>query len=348
MLKRMLHRALRLTHGLLMRHLIPYLGFLVGFTRGWRQKRFAWPVGQPTMAPRVAVFVHFDSRGIVQPYVRHYLRALGDAGCSVVFVTNAGKLRPDSLEAIKPLCAGILIRRNIGYDFSAMREGLAHFALPRPDTEMLIIANDSVYGPLGGLDDILARVDFAKADLWGATDSWQGRYHLQSYFLVAGPAAFGHAKWQRFWAQVRPLANKHEIIRRYEIGITQWMLRAGLRCAAIWPYSELIRAVDPEEMIGGYGAPSTLAGDPVQKMREAHAMRLRMAFSRNVPLNPTSELWRQLLAAGYPFLKRELLRNNPSRVPGVADWRSAVLSLTDGDVEMIETDLQRQLKNRAP
>jgi hypothetical protein len=85
-------------------------------------------------------------------------------------------------------------------------------------------------------------------------------------------------------------------------------------------------------------------------MRVQAILRIRSAAARGVPLNPTCELWRQLLLAGCPFLKVELLRKNPTDVPDIADWRSVVASLPGGDVGMIERDLQRQywIRDRAP
>jgi lipopolysaccharide biosynthesis protein len=324
--------------------------YLLSYLRSPEQAVMTWPEGAPTALPlgaRVVVFVHFDGKGEVRPYVRHYLASLQSAGLDVVFVSNAGRLLDESLDAIRPLCAGVLVRRNIGYDFAAMREGLSHFGLPRANTEMIILANDSVYGPLRPLDDMMAKVDFAKADLWGATESWQAYYHLQSYFLVAGPQAFRHPAWRVFWARVRPVASKSVIITRYEIGFTQWMIRSGLTCAALWPYSDLLKTVMPVAALDAEWNPRSTA-DALLNARDAHVNQLRACYANHVALNPTSDLWRQLLRAGYPFIKRELLRSNPTRVPDVIDWRDEVAAIGSADIAVIERDLQRLQKNRAP
>ncbi len=327
---------------------MPELHYLASFGKSRRQAVLGWPLTPPPLGGRVALFIHFDPRGEVQPYVRQYLAALRDAGFSVLFSSNAGRLQEEALEAIKPLCAGILVRRNVGYDFGAMREGMEHFGLPRANTEMLIIANDSVYGPLRPIDELIARIDFTAAELWSATDSWQQRYHLQSYFLVAGPAALRHPAWRAFWARVRPVASKIWIIRHYEIGLTQRMIRAGLRCTALWPYSDLIRALDLENLAPEESESPSRKADPVLQLRREHRLQTRAAFGRNIALNPTSDLWRELLEAGFPFLKRELLRDNPTKIPAVAEWRDEVARLSGADVSVIERDLQRQLRNRAP
>jgi hypothetical protein len=349
MLRTMLFKSLRKLWNILIWRIIPQTAYLVSLV--WRrspmQAAFAWPDTMPTVGPRVALFVHFDSGQRVRPYVLHYLAQLVAADLSVLFVSNAGELLPEAIEQLKPFCAGILVRRNIGYDFVAMREGLVHFGLPRADTELLILANDSVYGPLRPLDEMISKFDFTQADLWGATDSWQARYHLQSYFLAAGPTLLRHPAWAKFWAQVAPVPSKRWVIAKYEVGITQWMLREGLRCAALWPYQQLLQEIDLDMVLQGVAA-NTPDTDPVIAMRRIQARRVRIGYVNRTAQNPTSDLWRQLLQAGFPFLKRELLRDNPTAVSDIVDWRMVVQETSSADISTIERDLQRQVRNQAP
>ncbi|KAA5612501.1 lipopolysaccharide biosynthesis protein [Rhodovastum atsumiense] len=285
-----------------------------------------------------------------------HVAALKAAGFSVIFVTNSGRLRREALFALQSLCAGIIIRRNIGYDFGAMREVIEHLDLPRADTEMLLLVNDSVYGPLRPLDDILARMDFNQADVWGLTESWQRRYHLQSFFLAFGRTALTDPAFRNFWRKVRPVTSKWWVISRYEIGLTQAMVKAGLRVEAVWRYSDLVRRVPP---LGGIQAemepeadaeakayPGML--DPMVKSRLTHRQYIRTASSKRTPLNPTSDLWRDLLESGFPFIKRELLQRNPGEVADIAEWREVVRQTGSTAAEWIERDLKRVMRNRAP
>lgn len=279
---------------------------VAGLAADWRspgQVVYRWPLGPIPIGSRPCVFAHWDGAGEVRPPVRHYLRELAGAGLSVLFVSNAGFLRPEALAAVQTMCAGVLIRRNAGYDFGAWREGFAALGLPRADTEFAVMANDSVYGPLTPMRDLLGHVDPARGDFWGCTETWQSRYHLQSYWLAFAPRVLASRAWAAFWAGVRPVPSKRYVILRYEIGLTQALLRAGFAGRAIWPYAALAE------------------GDP-----------------RAVPLNPTSDLWRPLLDAGFPFIKRELLRRNPTRVPGVGAWQE-VCDRLGLDVSSIEADL---------
>jgi hypothetical protein len=252
--------------------LVMYVQFVLSLPRLPRQLVRAWPESGIALGPRVALFVHFDRRRQVRPYVLHYVAMLQRCGLSVVFVTNAGRLREDGLEALKPLCAGILMRRNVGYDFGAWREALDHLALPRYETESLLILNDSVYGPLCPLESLLERMDFSKADVWGATDSWQTRYHLQSYFFAVGRKVLVSRAWHDFWRQVRPVQSKEWVIRRYEVGLTQSLVRAGFVCGALWNYTELLRGLDPA--LAGIPAEAKEGEDARVNARRSHWGRI--------------------------------------------------------------------------
>ncbi len=323
--------------------LYAYVDFALSFLRSPRQLVAAWPEGEIPLGPRVAIFIHFDRRGAVGAHTLHYVRALAEAGCSVVFVTNSGRLRPEALAALQPLCAGVLVRRNIGYDFGAMREGIEVLGLPRANTESLVLANDSLYGPLGPLAPHLARIDFSAADVWGATDSWQQRYHVQSYFVAVSRKVLESKAWRGFWQTVRPVKSKLWVVLRYEIGLSQALVQGGFELAALWRYHDLIDTVNPGYlMLPTKEAPENM--EPMLTMRRIHAHRIRHSVATRTAMNPTSDLWRQLVQAGFPFLKRELLRDNPSGVADLADWRDEVRRRFGTVPPAVERDLQRTVR----
>ena len=330
--------------------LLPQLGHEIMRHRSPDQLVSAWPEGEVPLGPRVCVYVHWDGAGEVRDHVMHQVRSLAAAGMSVVFVTNSGRLREASMAALRVVCAGVIVRRNVGYDFGAWREGLAHLSLPRANTEMVVIANDSVYGPIRSLHEMFAAVDFDVADVWGCTDTWQSRYHLQSYMMMFSPRVVASEAWVKFWAGVRPTWAKHWLIRLYEIGLTQTLIKAGFSCRAIWPYQSLVGQIDLKllETFKEDDEDAPNMADPIVQARRSHVLRLREAVTDRVPLNPTSDLWRQLLVARFPFVKRELLRDNPSKVPDVVEWRGVVGELSSASLAPIDRDLQRVLKDRTP
>ncbi|HUC18207.1 MAG TPA: rhamnan synthesis F family protein [Acetobacteraceae bacterium] len=301
------------------------------------------PLREERLGREIALFCHFDRAGRIRTDLRLYLKALAHSGLGIIFVSNAPRLPPEEMLFLQDHCAGVVLRRNRGFDFGAWKDALLAYGLPRPETKLLILANDSLYGPLRPLGPVLAAIDFAQADLWALTDSWQHRYHLQSYFLAAGPRVLESIAWKKFWRGLRPLACKRWVIRRFEIGLSQAMLRAGFRLRAVWPYESLVddaTTASPDE--------AGTNGDPLHAARRRQEQRIRHAIAERLPLNPTSDLWRFLLLRGCPFLKRELLRENPTRVPDLWDWRLVLAEISEIDSGMILADLARSARNRAP
>jgi len=323
-----------------------YLSYWRSLLRSPNQVIHTWTNGRK-LGRKIVVFVHFDPAGELQAYMLPYLRALQEHGFDTVFVTNSGRLAKEARAALEPLCAAILVRRNIGYDFGAMRDGLRHADAKPATTDLLLVLNDSVYGPLSEIGPMLERIDFTRADVWGATESYQNRYHLQSFFIAVGPAALASKAWASFWKSVRPVRNKLWVILHYEVGMTRDMLKHGLRCAALYPYKDLIARIDPTPLVKkDREEPNDT--DPFVINRKTHLMHVLYSASHRVPMNPTAELWRQLMQVRFPFIKRELLRDNPARVIDLVDWRDVARQTYDADFSAIEDDLQRVLRDRTP
>jgi lipopolysaccharide biosynthesis protein len=295
-------------------------------------------------APRVAVFVHFDPRGVVAEFIHHYLHEIGRAGFALVFVTNAPRLDAADLERLTPLCAAILRRENVGRDFGGFKDGIAAIAdLGRLDA--LLLANDSVYGPFHDLGELIGRMSTAESDVWGITDSWERSFHLQSFFLLFGRRALASPGFRRFWAGVRYVQAKSWVIERYEVGLTRSLMAAGLRCRALCPYREAAT---------GLMAAAARELEPATPSRELSPTqrvflgRIADAVAFGVPLNSCHFLWDHLvLHMGCPFIKRELLRDNPARIPGVIRWREVIQAVSKYDTDLIARHLEQTVRKRA-
>ena len=300
--------------------------------------------GAVALGRRCCVFVHFDAGGVVRPHTRDYLQALRQAGFGIIFVTNAGRLEPDSAQWLADHCAQILNRRNRGYDFGAYRDGIAAFFQERVTAEMLLLANDSLYGPLAPLGEIVGRMDFTAADIWALTDSWQHRYHLQSFFVAFGPTALANAGFAAFWQQVRNVRSKWAAVHFYELWMTHHMQSEGLRSAAVWDYFALL---DIMQEIHDTPAPEGII--PIeQKVQRLAAERVLWCWRRRIALNPTSDLWLVLLQHGFPFMKRELLRFNPGRAPDLHIWHRMVRERAPQMYRFIIDDLKLNMRKQAP
>jgi rhamnosyltransferase len=103
----------------------------------------------------ICIFAHYDRDGIVDQHVLHYLKALKDCGFATVFVT-ASPIDEASRTEVGRHCIDCIERENVGHDFGSWPAGLARWR--DRVSGRLLLANDSVYGPLLPLKPQLDRM----------------------------------------------------------------------------------------------------------------------------------------------------------------------------------------------
>lgn len=295
-------------------------------------------------AKRVAVFITWDEHSVIHDYVLEHLRGLRAAGFATIVVVNSKELGPKAAARLTPLSALIVHRRNKGYDFGGYHDGLRQ--IPGIETrDGVLLINDSTYGPLFDLNaSVFDRMTSDDADVWGLTDSWQDRYHLQSYFLYVKRAALASEAWKKFWRRFLHIDIKRMIIARYEIGLTQKLMRGGLKCRALYPYRQLASEYlkvfeDFKSAEEGRYTPHELA-----TLRHVYD-----SIRNGTPMNSSHFMWDRLLTVHRcPYIKRELLSHNPTGIPLVGLWEIAVKERSDYDVTMIDRHLQMIVRNRSP
>lgn len=293
-------------------------------------------------AARIAIFAHYDRQGRVADYVRFYLDQLRKAGYVILFVTNSPLLNAETVDDLRRLCGLVIRRRNFGYDFGAYRDALREIP-SLSSLDSLIIANDSVYGPFRPLAEVLQQADPDRADIWGINDSYDRRYHLQSYFLLFHRRALASHKLMRFWDQLLYVRSKHFVIRYYEVGLSRAALNAGLKLDAFCPYRELVTL----SIAALRQLPLSIPADRAKLFHGDFLKFFQDLLENGIPVNPSHFFWdRMLVDFGCPFLKRELLTINPAKVPMVNNWETVVRRISNYDTKLINSHLQVVLKNR--
>jgi lipopolysaccharide biosynthesis protein len=282
-------------------------------------------------SPRAAVYVHYDAAGVVHDYVMHQLCELVGAGYRIIFVSNAPSFPAESRARVLPICKELIWRFNTGYDFGAYKDGIASIGdLDRLDS--LILMNDSVYGPFWNLQDTLAKIDGATTDFWGIADSFENRYHVQTFFMVFLPNALKSTAFTEFWSHLPYIDHRMWVIRNAEVKLTQVLQDAQLKTGVLAPY----RAVAAT-------AKDRLARQPAALPTEQAAFaRFRAQVMKDGVVNPMQFFW-DVLITDYacPFIKRDLLTSNPNDVPGTSQWPQVIAAHSGYDVAMIARHLNR-------
>jgi hypothetical protein len=102
---------------------------------------------------------------------------------------------------------------------------------------ILYLINDSAIGPLNEAKfaSVLRKVRSSASDVVGLTESYEGGWHLQSYFIALKSAALSSRAWQAFIASIKSLSEKRAVINAYETRLATTLRAAGLRCEALFP-----------------------------------------------------------------------------------------------------------------
>jgi len=187
---------------------------------------------------KACIFSSFSFSGEVEEYVYYYLDELKKAGFSTVFVSTS-TLPQASVKCLSQYVCLIIERENICPDFGSWKAGLSLLDWEKLDA--VLLTNDSVFGPLFNLGDIILSMK-DEYDVWGMSDNYEGlhfswnpsetNHHLQSYFLYFNAKAIASDTFRMFWDRVELSASKEEVIEKYEIGISRVFKDSGFRLGA--------------------------------------------------------------------------------------------------------------------
>lgn len=249
---------------------------------------------------KVCLFSHFDRDSVVRPHVFGYVEAILSAGFAVMFVSTADRITTEDRDRLEGLGADVHVRENKGIDFGSWQYGMNAIG-DLGTVDKLLLANDSVFGPFFDLGFLFDQMDKTDADFWGITDSYEGRWHLQSYFLCFNKNVISSDVFADFFGKDFQSFAKRQTINHGEIGLSQELLQAGFKGQASCPYGALTD--------GKFDGPR----------------------------NPTQHYWDELIEnCGCPFLKVQLLRDNPNGVENLDRWREVMARATEYDISWIE------------
>jgi hypothetical protein len=248
--------------------------------------------------------VHHDVDGVLDPHVLAAIDTYREADIEVHLVSSGLDEAATEVLRVRGVPAHLRSTNDELRDFGAWALLLAHLGAERLDGyERVVLANDSAYFPVLDPTPFLTALQAATQDMWSATDSFSGgRYHLQSYFLSLGPRAVRLLVPELARrAALHPRPTKLGLIQGFEIGLSQFAAEQGLSLGAFCSVADL--------------------DDPAAAMSPPDPRPL--SHLTVTVTNLTHHYWRDTLRRGLPFLKVELLRDNPMAVD-LSDWEAEV------------------------
>jgi lipopolysaccharide biosynthesis protein len=266
---------------------------------------------------KLCLFATYSFTGEIADYVLHYLSEIAGEGYNIVFVSTS-ILKATCIEKLEAVCQVVIERKNKGLDFASWQCGLGvcNWGI---ECREILLTNDSVFGPLYKLGPIFNTMN-RRFDIWGMTDNYEIDYHLQSYFLHFGEKAIKSEVWMNFWKNINPDLPKKEIIKQYEVGLSQIFTKAGFKMGAYAPIDLVMKSVGTTDKF----------------------------------LNSVIAFWQPLIEKfDFPFFKRELLINptvnrlywHKDIYTNTVGWRKVIEHQTNYDINLVDSFLDRYFKN---
>jgi lipopolysaccharide biosynthesis protein len=184
-------------------------------------------------AKSICLFAHFNASMKIDDYVLTYLEHLSSIGFEIFFISNSSiKKEYQDLLISKINNCSIFERENKGADFGAWKWAIENNIIPE-DTDYLLLTNDSFYGPIFPLAPLIETMQSKPGiDFWGITDSYQGGWHIQSYFLWLSRKVFFSNALKRIFKQ-----EFSEIDG--DLQLTRSLSDSGFKGTAYIPYGHL-------------------------------------------------------------------------------------------------------------
>lgn len=255
-----------------------YVGVRDGFRSAEILSKEAISFEPESARRRVAIFVHYDQDDEVSENDLYLIESIKAVCDDVIFVSHSA-LPETSFARIGRVCSTILTRENKGYDFSGWRYAME--AVGRDNlaaVDELLLVNNSTFGPVIDLDEMLGVMAKRECDFWGITSfphtlsSKRAEAallaghtipaHLQSYFLVFRSSVLRSDTFWDFWSSVEPKEDIVEVVAAYETKLTVTLEQAGFTWSAYLPEAAIMQERNNDDV--EYNAPYS---DPVSMVK---------------------------------------------------------------------------------
>ncbi|MDU1715426.1 MAG: rhamnan synthesis F family protein, partial [Streptococcus vestibularis] len=188
---------------------------------------------------RLLLYVHYNKYDELSGHVLYQLEQLRPLFSKLIVISNS-QLTESATLTLKELGIDEVIQReNLGFDFAAWRDGMAHVGFEHlTDFDSVTLMNDTCFGPLWDITDIVE--EFEKrpnVDFWGMTNFRKTKYfdeHLQSYFMFFKKHVVASEAFQKFWTSIKTFTDVQDVIDNYETQVTTKFLDAGFKYKVIF------------------------------------------------------------------------------------------------------------------
>lgn len=189
---------------------------------------------------RAGIYAFYDAGGIADRYVVYFLNDFSRNVDRLIIVVN-GSLNEEGRKAFERFTDEIIVRENKGFDIWAYKTGIDSLGWDSlSQFDELVLANNTVFGPLFPLKKMFDEMAEKQVDFWGITRHYENKTdlfgtnpyhcipeHIQSYFLVFRNSILQAKIFQGYWSSCPEMRTYSEACGLFETYITRFLSEAG-------------------------------------------------------------------------------------------------------------------------
>jgi hypothetical protein len=213
--------------------------------------KYKYYSGNAGLGKRLCIFISFQKNGIQRTtwkYIRHLKE---DLGYGIVLISNC-PLQKEEIPMLQDLCLEVIERENIGYDFGGYKDGIIRYLDKLDSLETLLIANDSVIGPIYNMQQIHKEMQDEDCDFWGMNDFHESRDlnklntqsipRVCSYFICFKSNIITTDVFKNYWKNL-PYPSGRKLAIRNETKLGQYFLNNKFKYSVFVKKEDIINYI---------------------------------------------------------------------------------------------------------
>ena len=238
------------------------------------------------MQNSILIISHYHEQGIIRKDTIKLIIVLKKIFKKVILVST--KLK----EAVKinlPKEVKVIIRKNVGKDFMSYRAGFFYLYKKKYFKKLhnLYFMNTSFVclDPHKFKSNVILKKKTINTNFIGLTKSFEINEHIQTYFFKISKDIFMQKFFIKWFYKIKPLKKRMDIIYKYEIGLSKFLMNYSYKCNSIFPNTKKKKLI----------------------FKLFNYSFFKKRFEKG---NPTAFLWKKIYR-NFGIIKTELIKKNP-------------------------------------
>jgi rhamnosyltransferase len=232
----------------------------------------------------VLIISHYHKEGIIRSDTLKLIKILKKKFKKIIIVSTKLKKKISLGSNVT-----IIIKKNVGKDFHSFRSGFFYLYKKKylKNLSNIYFMNTSFVcmNVSKFMSNIVLKMESNDYDFIGVTKSFEINEHIQTYFFKISKNIFLKFFFIKWVNKIKPLKKRMDIVNKYEIGLSRFLINHGYRCNSIFPNKKRKKII----------------------LKILNFTFFKKRFEKG---NPTAYLWKKIYKK-FGIIKLDLIKNNP-------------------------------------